>query len=70
MLCDTTGLTSDDVGFTDVVQQGGLTVVNMSHDGNNGMTRLQILGIVLFRHSALLVYIGTDKLHLEAVFIG
>ena len=66
MLRDTTGLTGNDVGLADVVQQGGFTVVNVTHNRDDRMTRYQIFGIVLSILAACLFCISTDKLNLEA----
>ena len=39
MLGNTAGLAGGNVGFTDSVQQGGFTMVNVAHNGNNRRTR-------------------------------
>ena len=41
VLGNAAGLTLNDVGVTDSVQQAGLTVVNVTHDGNDRGTSLQ-----------------------------
>ena len=38
VLGDTTSLTSDDVGLADVVEQFGLTVIDVTHDGDDRWT--------------------------------
>ena len=63
VLCDT----GNDVGLADVVLQRGLTMVNVTHDCNDGVTRLQIffaINLLIFR----IFSICTDKLHLESEF--
>ena len=42
-LGDAAGLAGDDVGLADGVEQSGLTVIDMAHDGDDRRTRLQIL---------------------------
>ena len=42
VLCDAAGLGFGDVGLTDGIQQGCLTVVNVSHNGDDRRSRLQI----------------------------
>ena len=46
MLGNTTSFTVDDVGTTDVVQQGRFSVVDVAHDGDNRWARLKVLFIV------------------------
>ena len=69
VLGDAAGLTCDDVGLADVVQQGGLAVVHMTHDGDDGRTLDQVCGIV-----HLLLYlvlcVGCDELDLIAELLG
>ena len=43
MLGDAAGLAGDDMGLADRVEQRGLAVVDMAHDGDDGRTRLQRL---------------------------
>ena len=67
VLRNTTGLTGNNIGLTDIVQQRGLTVVNMTHDGNNGSAWNQIfLSILHFRYSLanLSTYIFSSKAEL------
>jgi hypothetical protein len=47
MLGDTTGLSGYHVGTADIVEQRRFTVVNVSHDGNNRGTGLQILFVII-----------------------
>ena len=46
VLGDTAGLAFDDVGFADVVQQRGFTVVDVSHDRHDRRTRNEVLLLV------------------------
>lgn len=45
-LRDAAGLTGDDVGAADRVEQSGLAVVDVAHDGDHRRTRLQV-GVLL-----------------------
>jgi hypothetical protein len=38
-LCDTSSFSFDDIGFSDEIKKGGLSVVDMSKNRNNGLTR-------------------------------
>ena len=53
-LRDAAGLTLGDIGLADSVQNGGLAVVNMAHDNDNGGTLDQIGGVVLLLHKQAL----------------
>ena len=54
VLRDTAGLTLDDVGLTDIIQQRGLTVVNVTHHNHDRRTRDQLLlGVALVLDSLL-----------------
>ena len=46
MLCDTAGFGRGNMGRTNFVQQGCFTMVNMTHNGNNRRTMLQIFRFV------------------------
>ena len=46
VLGDAAGLAGDDVGMADIVQQGGLAVVDVAHDHHDRGTRLKILFLV------------------------
>ena len=67
MLGNSTRLTGDDVRISDEVQQGCLSVVNVSHDGDNRRTRCQVLFTVLFNLDGLL-YLRADEVGLVAEF--
>ena len=47
MLRDAAGLGGGDVGLTNRVEQGGLTMVNVSHDGDDRCSRLEIFLFIL-----------------------
>jgi len=47
MLCDTSGLTGNHVSVTDVVEEGSLTVVNVTHHGDHRWTWEEILLCIL-----------------------
>jgi len=69
VLGDAAGLTGDDVGLADVVQQRGLTVVHMTHDGDDGRTLDQVCGIIgLFLN--LVLVIRSDELDLITELLG
>ena len=63
VLGDTAGLALDDVGLADVVQQRGLTVVDVSHDRHDRRTRNQILLLVL-------AFVGDGLLNLHGDEFG
>ncbi len=44
VLRDAAGLAAPDVGVADGVEQAGLTVVDMAHDGDHGRAGLEVLG--------------------------
>src|SRR5205814_2068195 len=60
VLRDTAGLTGDDVGLADVVEQRRLAVVDVAHDRNNGWARLELL---------LGVFDGRRRLEVGGVFL-
>ena len=73
VLGNTAGLAGSNVGFADSVQQGGFTMVNVAHNGNNRRTRnaffrrivnLWNLGRILFRSLLANLYaeVVADKL--------
>ena len=69
VLGDTTGLTGDDVRLADVVQQGSLTMVNVTHDGDNRMARLKILVRIGFGSIVHVFFlISIDEFDLETEF--
>ena len=54
-LGDAAGLTLGDIGLADSVQNGGLAVVDVAHNDNNGGTLDQIGGVVLLLHEQALL---------------
>ena len=54
MLGDAAGLAGNHVGVADGVEQRGLAVIDMAHDGDDRRTRLQVLGLVGVAHQAFL----------------
>ena len=69
VLCDTTGLTGDDIGVANVVEQGGFTVVDVTHDGDDGSAGFEIFVAVDFFDDRFLHFCA-DKLGAEAKFVG
>ncbi len=69
MLCDTPGFAGNHVGLADIVEQRGLTVVDMAHDGDNRRTGHEVFLIVLLLGDGL-HHFGGDKFGLEAKFLG
>ena len=64
MLCDTSGLTGNHIGITDIVEQRCFTMVNVTHDGNNRRSWRKIICFIffiLFLHFHLLLHI--DEFH-------
>ena len=57
-LGDAAGLARDDVGAADGVEQSGLAVIDMAHDGDHRRTRLQILVLL----QLLLVQVDVELL--------
>ena len=64
-LGDAAGFAFDDVGAADGVEQSGLTVVDMAHDGDDRRTRLQILVLLQF----LFVQVDVELLQQLLVFL-
>ena len=74
-LSDSTGFARGDVGATNRIEQSGLTVVNVSHDGDNGRPDDHVLFVVfgievdVERVEDLLVLVfGADDLDTVAEF--
>jgi hypothetical protein len=70
MLGDAAGLLRDDVGGADGVQQRGLAVIDMAHDGDHGGARLAILGVILRADEALFDVGLGDAPHRVPEFLG
>ena len=64
-LGDAAGFAFDDVGAADGVEQSGLTVVDMAHDGDDRRTRLQIPVLLQF----LFVQVDVELLQQLLVFL-
>ncbi len=64
-LGDAAGLTCDDVGLADGIQQSGLTMIDMAHDGDDRRTRFQILIIL----QLFLVKVDVELLQQLLVFL-
>ena len=69
MLGDSSSLSVDDVGFPDVVQQGGLAVVNVSHDRDDGWARAHVCRVVLLDLDRFLDFC-TDKVNTVTELLG
>ena len=48
VLCDTAGLTVDDICMTDCIQKGSFTVVNVTHNADYRRTFLHLLFVLFF----------------------
>ena len=70
MLGDAAGLALDDVGFADVVQQRGLTVVDVSHDRYDRRTRDEVFLAVLAVVGDGLLNLHRDEFGLVAELLG
>ena len=70
VLGDAAGLAFDDVGFADVVQQRGLTVIDVSHDRHDRRARHQILLLVLAVVGDGLLNLHRDEFGLVAELLG
>ncbi len=62
VLRDAARLACGNVRLTDAVQQGGLAVVNVTHDNDNRASRLQIFFLVLALVEQLLLNADKDFL--------
>ncbi len=66
-LGDAAGLALCDARVTDGVQQGGLAVVDVAHDGNHGRPGLEVLGVIVEGEGVLLL-LGHDlDVHAQVV---
>ena len=70
VLRDTPGLAFDDVGFADVVQQRGLTVVDVSHDRDDRRTRHEVFLLVFALVVDGLLDLDRDEFDLVAELLG
>ena len=69
VLGDTTCLTGRNVGLADVVQERGLTVVHVAHNGNNGRALHEVL-LAVGRLLDGLLNVHAHELNLEAILLG
>ena len=69
MLCDTTGFTGNYIRLTDIVKQGSLTMVNVSHHCNNRSARQQVFRRVFFFNDGL-CHFRTYIFSLESELFG
>src|SRR5665647_1386955 len=69
VLCDTTGFTGNNIGATNIIEQGSLTMVDVTHDRDNWRTRLQIFFQILFNLNGF-HNLGTHIFGLESEFIS
>ena len=69
VLGDAAGLACDHVGLADVVEERGLTVVHMAHDGHDRRTGHEVFLLVLLLGDGL-HHLSGDEFRLEAEFLG
>ena len=69
MLCDTSCLTSYDVGVADVVKERRLSVVNMSHHRYYWRARYEVCLVILLLSDGVL-YLGADIFRLKAELLS
>jgi len=70
VLGDAAGFAARHVRLADGVKQGGLAVVDMTHDGDHGRTRLEILGLVGFGLAEIVLFLEAGLLNLVVEFGG
>ena len=70
MLGNAPGLTSDNAGFTQGIQQGRFTVVNVTHNCHNRRARLFIVIGVFFSIDAIFNICIRDAIDLMPQFFG
>ena len=71
VLGDTAGLACNDVGLADVVKQRGLTVIHVTHNGNDGVTCDEVLRLVgFFNFLKGVDNFGACKTDVESEFVG
>ena len=72
VLRDASRLTGDDIGFTNIVEQRGLTMVNVSHhrDDRRPWNKVFLAVNLLAATLDLLGQVGRDKLYLVAELLG
>ena len=70
MLSDPTGFKFGHLSFTDGIQKGGLTVIDMAHDGYNRSPENMVFGIVLFIFREIQFRFFNKKFNLKPKFVG
>lgn len=68
VLRDATSFGGGDTGLADGVEQGGLPVVHVPHDGDDGRTRTEVAWVIDEREAWLLL--GRHDLHLDPEVLG
>ena len=68
MLCNTTCLTGNNVGFADIVEERSFTVVNVTHDGNDRRTFLHLVGVEFLFKVRLVA--DVEEFNLKTKFFG
>ena len=69
VLRDAAGLARNDVGLADVVEQRGLTVIDVTHHRHNWRAADEVFGLVFFLADGLL-HLGRDVFGLESELVG
>ena len=69
VLRDAAGLARDDVGLADIVEQRGLTVIDVSHHRDDGRARDEVV-FVVFHFADGLLHLGRDVFGLESELVG
>ena len=70
VLGNTTGFASGNLGFTDVIQQRGLAVVDVTHDGHDWCARLGFGGLVTIGQYRLFQFVLTTQQYLVTHLLG
>ena len=71
VLGDAARLTGNDVGLADIVKERGLTVVHMTHDGDDGVAGDEVFGTVfLFNLVEFVDDVGTGEVNLKAELVS
>ena len=69
VLGNTASLTGNNIGVSDMVKQRSLTMVNVSHHGNDRSTRNQIVLVILFLGDGIL-HLGRNVFGSKAKLVG
>ena len=70
MLGDAAGFAAGDVGLADGVQQRGLAVVDVAHDGDDRRTGLEIFGLILLLGQQVIFFGEAGLFHFVVEFGG